>query len=108
MAFIFMHTYNKSSLSRNFHKYHQYTLLYFFFTRIMSLISNLCLNFFMCYVLGSGNPFQNLEKTSVLQEARTFNETPVNAKKCIHILTKILYLLNQVSKFIKSNTSHMR
>lgn len=56
----------------------------------------------MCFVLtliiflGSGNPFQNLEKTSVLQEARTFNETPVNAKKCIHILTKILYLLNQV------------
>lgn len=46
---------------------------------------------------GNGNPFQNLEKTSVLQEARTFNETPVNAKKCIHILTKILYLLNQVS-----------
>jgi coatomer protein complex subunit gamma len=43
----------------------------------------------------SGNPFQSLEKTSVLQEARTFNDTPVNAKKCIHILTKILYLLNQ-------------
>lgn len=47
-------------------------------------------------VLGNGNIFQSLEKTSVLQEARTFNETPVNAKKCIHILTKILYLLNQV------------
>lgn len=44
---------------------------------------------------GGGNPFQNLEKTSVLQEARTFNETPVNARKCSHILTKILYLLNQ-------------
>lgn len=42
-----------------------------------------------------GNPFNNLEKTSVLQEARTFNETPVNPKKCAHILTKILYLLNQ-------------
>ncbi|XP_058801451.1 coatomer subunit gamma [Phymastichus coffea] len=42
-----------------------------------------------------GNPFQNLEKTSVLQEARTFNDTPVNPRKCAHILTKILYLLNQ-------------
>lgn len=52
----------------------------------------------LCYhPTGNSNPFQNLEKTSVLQEARTFNETPVNAKKCIHILTKILYLLNQVS-----------
>ncbi|KAF0308268.1 Coatomer subunit gamma-2 [Amphibalanus amphitrite] len=44
---------------------------------------------------GSGNPFSNLEKTSVLQEARTFNETPVNPRKCIHILSKILYMLNQ-------------
>lgn len=52
---------------------------------------------------GNGNPFQNLEKTSVLQEARTFNETPVNAKKCVHILTKILYLLNQVG--IDQNTT---
>ncbi|KAG1649945.1 Coatomer subunit gamma-2 [Nymphon striatum] len=43
----------------------------------------------------AGNPFFNLDKTSVLQEARTFNETPVNARKCCHILTKILYLLNQ-------------
>lgn len=42
-----------------------------------------------------GNPFQNLDKTSVLQEARTFNETPVNPRKCTPILTKILYLLNQ-------------
>ncbi|XP_022195844.1 coatomer subunit gamma [Nilaparvata lugens] len=44
---------------------------------------------------GGGNIFQNLEKTSVLQEARTFNDTPVNPRKCTHILTKILYLLNQ-------------
>ncbi|XP_057341774.1 coatomer subunit gamma [Microplitis mediator] len=44
---------------------------------------------------GGGNPFQNLEKTTVLQEARTFNDTPVNPRKCAHILTKILYLLMQ-------------
>ena len=77
------------------------------------------------------NPFQNLDKSMVLQEvrfnldyynviflgsyfiilkqshmlksssfffkqARTFNETPINPRKCIHILTKILYVLNQV------------
>lgn len=42
-----------------------------------------------------GNPYQNLEKTSVLQEARTFNDTPVNPRKCTHILTKILYMINQ-------------
>lgn len=44
---------------------------------------------------GGGNPFHNLEKTSVLQEARTFNETPLNPRKCAHILTKVIYLLNQ-------------
>jgi hypothetical protein len=28
---------------------------------------------------------------------RLFNETPVNPRKCTAVLTKILYLLNQVS-----------
>lgn len=50
--------------------------------------------FFFLFI--GGNPFQNLEKTAVLQETRTFNETPVNARKCTHILTKILYLISQV------------
>ncbi|XP_030062260.1 coatomer subunit gamma-1 [Microcaecilia unicolor] len=44
---------------------------------------------------GGANPFQQLEKSSVLQEARVFNETPINPRKCAHILTKILYLINQ-------------
>ncbi|XP_028161796.1 coatomer subunit gamma [Ostrinia furnacalis] len=45
-----------------------------------------------------GNPYQNLDKTIVLQEARYFNQTPVNPRKCSLILTKILYLLNQGEK----------
>lgn len=51
-------------------------------------------------VFKGGNPYQNLEKTSVLQEARTFNDTPVNPRKCTNILTKILYMINQVRAFI--------
>ncbi|EMP35629.1 Coatomer subunit gamma [Chelonia mydas] len=48
------------------------------------------------YAVGGGsNPFQHLEKSAVLQEARVFNETPINPRKCAHILTKILYLINQ-------------
>lgn len=54
-----------------------------------------------CWILGGANPFQNIEKTTVLQEARTFNDTPVNPRKCTHILTKILYLLNQVGTQVK-------
>lgn len=46
---------------------------------------------------GASNPFRNLEKASVLQETRVFNETPINPKKCCHILTKILYMINQVT-----------
>ncbi len=41
-----------------------------------------------------GNPFANLEKTAVLQEARMFNETPVHPRKCTHVLAKILFLIN--------------
>jgi coatomer protein complex subunit gamma len=53
--------------------------------------------FFLLFLTASGgNPFHNVEKTSVLQEARIFNETPVNARRCTHVLTKILYLINQV------------
>ncbi|KAJ8920282.1 hypothetical protein NQ315_011943 [Exocentrus adspersus] len=44
---------------------------------------------------GGGNPFQNIERTTVLQEARIFNETSVNPRKCTPVLTKLLYLLNQ-------------
>jgi coatomer protein complex subunit gamma len=44
---------------------------------------------------GTGaNPFANLEKTQVLQEARMFNETPVHPRKCAHVLAKILFLIN--------------
>lgn len=42
-----------------------------------------------------GNQFAKVQKTTALQEARVFNETPVNARKSAFILTKILYLLNQ-------------
>ncbi|KAA0203341.1 hypothetical protein HAZT_HAZT008451 [Hyalella azteca] len=49
----------------------------------------------MTEVKGGSNPYQCSDKTSVLQEARVFNETPVNVKRSTHVLTKILYLLNQ-------------
>lgn len=41
-------------------------------------------------------PFQKIEKSSVLQEARKFNETPIKPQKCALILTKVLYLISQV------------
>ncbi|KAK2089323.1 hypothetical protein P7K49_031989 [Saguinus oedipus] len=44
---------------------------------------------------GGSSPFQHLEKSAILQEARVFNETPINPQKCDHILTKNLYLINR-------------
>jgi coatomer protein complex subunit gamma len=40
------------------------------------------------------HPYGSIEKAQVLQEARVFNEYPVNAKKCRIVLTKILILLS--------------
>ncbi|CAG8566045.1 9819_t:CDS:10 [Ambispora gerdemannii] len=37
--------------------------------------------------------FYHLDKTTVLQEARVFNESPIIPRKCRLLLTKIIYLL---------------
>ena len=51
----------------------------------------------MYYILflGTGNPFATIERTAVLQDARIFQQTPINPRKCCEILTKIIYLINQ-------------
>ncbi|KAI3388033.1 hypothetical protein SNEBB_007195 [Seison nebaliae] len=43
----------------------------------------------------SSTMYQSLDRTTVLQEAKVFNEMPLNAKRCSLILTKIIYILNQ-------------
>ncbi|KAJ1555465.1 Coatomer subunit gamma-2 [Cladochytrium tenue] len=43
--------------------------------------------------------FSHIDKSTVLQEARAFNETPINPRKCRTILTKILFLLYQSETF---------
>jgi coatomer protein complex subunit gamma len=43
-------------------------------------------------------PFSGLDKGIVLQETRIFSQTPVNVRKCCHLLTKVLYLVYQGEK----------
>lgn len=43
----------------------------------------------------TGNPYAAIERTAVLQDARIFQQTPINPRKCCEILTKIIYLINQ-------------
>uniref|UniRef100_A0A669BT14 Coatomer subunit gamma n=1 Tax=Oreochromis niloticus TaxID=8128 RepID=A0A669BT14_ORENI len=39
------------------------------------------------------------QKVCFYLQARIFNETPINPRRCLHILTKIIYLLNQGEHF---------
>lgn len=43
---------------------------------------------------GDVNVFSQINKTTVLQEARVFNDSPINVRKCRLLLTKIIYLLS--------------
>ncbi|KAJ3193196.1 Coatomer subunit gamma-2 [Irineochytrium annulatum] len=43
--------------------------------------------------------FYHLDKSTVLQEARAFNESPINPRKCRLIITRIVYLLYQGETF---------
>ncbi|KAM3968619.1 nonclathrin coat protein gamma1-COP [Aphomia sociella] len=54
-----------------------------------------------------GSYLQNLDKTTLQQEARYFNSTPVNPRKCVHILTKIIYLVNQGEKLTTQEATDM-
>lgn len=51
--------------------------------------------------------FQNLDKISLLQEARYFNSSRVNPNKCIHILKKMLYLLYQGESLSIQEATHI-
>jgi coatomer protein complex subunit gamma len=45
------------------------------------------------------NPWSDKDKASVLQNTRCFGETPIDAEKCINLLTRVLYLMQQGEKF---------
>jgi len=52
-------------------------------------------------------PFQCLNKGTVLQEKRLFNESPLNPRKCCHLLTKVLYLLGQGETFTTTEATDL-
>ncbi|XP_022148569.1 coatomer subunit gamma-like [Momordica charantia] len=47
------------------------------------------------------SPFLGIEKGTVLQEARVFNDPQLDTRKCSQVITKLLYLLNQGETFTK-------
>jgi len=53
------------------------------------------------------SPFHGLQKSAVLQECRCFNDREINARRCITILTKILWLLSQGDKLTRLETTEV-
>jgi hypothetical protein len=47
------------------------------------------------------SPFYGIEKGAVLQEARVFNDSHVDPRRCQQVITKLLYLLTQGESFTK-------
>ncbi|ORY76634.1 coatomer gamma subunit Sec21 [Protomyces lactucae-debilis] len=48
---------------------------------------------------GSSDFFANIDRTTVFQGARLFNQSPISPKKCRILLTKLIYLLSTGEKF---------
>ena len=57
--------------------------------------NTICTNESRCWIISIAALTLN-HLTPCRSQARIFNETPINPRKCLHILTKIIYLLNQV------------
>eukprot|EP00933_Yihiella_yeosuensis_P036468 TRINITY_DN30218_c0_g1_i1.p1 TRINITY_DN30218_c0_g1~~TRINITY_DN30218_c0_g1_i1.p1 ORF type:complete len:922 (+),score=176.87 TRINITY_DN30218_c0_g1_i1:108-2873(+) len=53
------------------------------------------------------NPWSTQDKASVLQQTRCFSDTPLDAHKCLDLLTRILYLLQQGEKFKESELTDL-
>eukprot|EP00887_Chlorella_sp_A99_P007682 scaffold20.g7682.t1 len=51
------------------------------------------------------SPFYGIEKSAVLQEARIFNDSHVDPRRCQQVITKLLYLLTQGESFTKAEAS---
>lgn len=53
------------------------------------------------------SPFYGIEKGAVLQEARVFNDSRIDARRCQQVITKLLYLLCQGETFSKKEASEV-
>jgi coatomer protein complex subunit gamma len=51
--------------------------------------------------------FSHINKTTVLQEARAFNDSPINNRKCRLLLTKIIYLLSLGEPFTSQEATDL-
>jgi len=53
------------------------------------------------------SPFWGIEKGAVLQEARCFNDSQLDSRKCQQVITKLLYLCNQGDCFTRTEATEV-
>lgn len=53
------------------------------------------------------NPWSTQDKASVLQESRCFSDAPIDAPKCLNLLTRIIYLIQQGEKFTAQELTNL-
>jgi len=53
------------------------------------------------------NPWANQDKAAVLQQSRCFGDTPIDSEKCLNLLTRVLYLLQQGDKFTPQELTNL-
>eukprot|EP01053_Blabericola_migrator_P005257 Blabericola_migrator_1__5256@NODE_26_length_20894_cov_127_933788_g23_i0_p3_GENE_NODE_26_length_20894_cov_127_933788_g23_i0NODE_26_length_20894_cov_127_933788_g23_i0_p3_ORF_typecomplete_len944_score207_40Adaptin_N/PF01602_20/1_5e83COPgamma_platf/PF08752_10/8_3e27COPgamma_platf/PF08752_10/2_1e03Coatomer_g_Cpla/PF16381_5/2e08Cnd1/PF12717_7/1_3Cnd1/PF12717_7/5_6e02Cnd1/PF12717_7/0_5Cnd1/PF12717_7/3_6HEAT_2/PF13646_6/13HEAT_2/PF13646_6/2_9HEAT_2/PF13646_6/20HEAT_2/PF13646_6/1_4e04Vac14_Fab1_bd/PF1275 len=58
-------------------------------------------------LFGNSNDLTSITKSQIAMEARCFNETPVDSRKCTAVITKILYLLCQGEDFSPAEKSEL-
>lgn len=46
-----------------------------------------------------GTVFSNIDRTTVFQKARIFNQSPISPRKCRVLLTELIYLLSIGEQF---------
>eukprot|EP00276_Gloeochaete_wittrockiana_P011671 CAMPEP_0184373074 /NCGR_PEP_ID=MMETSP1089-20130417/164288_1 /TAXON_ID=38269 ORGANISM="Gloeochaete wittrockiana, Strain SAG46.84" /NCGR_SAMPLE_ID=MMETSP1089 /ASSEMBLY_ACC=CAM_ASM_000445 /LENGTH=897 /DNA_ID=CAMNT_0026715973 /DNA_START=26 /DNA_END=2719 /DNA_ORIENTATION=+ len=57
--------------------------------------------------LADYSPFAQLDKGALLQESRMFSDSNLNARKCVQLLTKVLYMLGQGEKFNRTEATEV-
>eukprot|EP00437_Effrenium_voratum_P041885 CAMPEP_0181477176 /NCGR_PEP_ID=MMETSP1110-20121109/42084_1 /TAXON_ID=174948 /ORGANISM="Symbiodinium sp., Strain CCMP421" /LENGTH=918 /DNA_ID=CAMNT_0023602475 /DNA_START=89 /DNA_END=2845 /DNA_ORIENTATION=- len=53
------------------------------------------------------NPWSTQDKASVLQESRCFSDAPIDSLKCLNLLTRIIYLIQQGEKFTAQELTNL-
>ena len=46
------------------------------------------------------DPFEDVRKEMIVQEAKCFNDNNLNTRNCLGIISKLIYLINQGEKFL--------